>query len=1049
MWRYVMGFCFLLLGVGLFAQPAANLSQLNNELDALKEDADFSTFLKVSQRASALAKQIYGPRDSSYLRQQLREIEAYELNEEIDRALFELEKVLALLEKQYGSLNNLYLDMAQQLYFLCVTTGRLEQAQDLLQKWEPAVKALHGEESWPYGNYLDAQMTVWVYQGNFEEGAEVGRSYKALLERLDARKTDDYASIVNNLAYIYEAIGRTDEAEALYLEAKNIRLELYGAEHPSYGMLLSNLGLLHLRAGRYNQAQQYLVQSEQILRAAAPNSEQYLNTLHNLASLYHYRDSLERARGLYEKIIDLSRDLPLSVLVESDRLATEQNLAAVYIVMQEWQKAEAIFKEQVENASTVESRLLALQAWLKLDLRREDAAAEKRWRVLEKYLKRPKKWSRSTEVRTWRLGGEYYLSRNEYDKAADYLAKAIRIYLPELPDILDGGLSAYLQKLPPIALEDKWKVLRAYLQYYEQRYTDDKNRIWLERALALAEASLTNTRKRIGQITHPRDRLKILSDRRFFTAAALRSCWRLWQDFGEEAYMEKAFFLTEENKAQLIATALQSHQARIFGQLPDSLAQRELALQERQSQLTNALWQEQDRSKRADLYERLGTLDVQLQALYEEIAQDYPAYYRLRYAPVSFSVSDLQTALGEHDLLLSYFKDGEQLYSFELSQDGLRCRRQSILQADWAENYETYRNLLTDFEYLRTAGPEQMLPLADVGHWWYQRLLQPSLEQYKKAKHLIIVGDAELHYLPFETFTTQAIKGNEQEFADLPYLLKTHSSSYAYSVALWLEAARAPMPQEPQELLAIVPKFEGGETSTIKNLPPYLAELRRRLTDLPAAEAEVAGILEQVHGRALFGEAASEQKVKALVSDYGLLHFATHGILNETHPILSSLALSPNKDSLEDGFLQAYEIAQWDLKAELVVLSACETGFGRFEQGEGVMSLSRAFLQARVPALLVSLWKVNDQGTSILMRFFYEALSEGLDKAEALRQAKLRFLENAKGRNGHPAYWAPFVQLGNSRALALSRPRSFWSDWGWPLGGVLLLALGWGIWRLR
>lgn len=1017
----------------------ADLAALNTKLDRLKAQQEAKAFLGLSKRARALAEKIYGTEDSIYLRQWFREIEGYQSVGQSDLALSELEKAVALLDEQYGRKSVLYLDMAEMLYSLYVPRGDFKKAEQLLSDWEPVVRQLYGKKSWPYGNWLDAQMVVQAYQGNFEEALQPAELYKALLEHLDRKETEDYAFLVNNLGYLYEAVGKTDEAEALYLASKSLRVDLYGSAHPSYGVVLSNLGLLYLRTGRYEQANQYLSQSEQILSSAKPASEEHLTTLHNLASLYQYQDSLEQARRLYEKIIYLSEDIPLSSIPEADRKATAQNLAAVYIELQEWKKAEAIYAKQVETAATKESRLLALQGWLSLGLRQGDyESAAKRWAELQKLQRGKAQWAKNIGARTWRLAGEYYLADMEYDSAAHYFFKAMKQYLPELASSSSEQLPTFLKGQPPIASAEIWRLLRKYQDYYEQRYIAEQVPLCLERGLALAEASLENARKRIGQIVSPRDRLKLLGDQRFFTAAAVRNCWRLWEQSGEKKYLERAFFLTEQNKAQLIATALQSNQARVFGSLPDSLAQQERHLTEGQSQLTKALFEVQDSASRLALREQLAALDLELQALYQQVASNYPDYYRLRYAAASFSLADLQAALRQQDLLLSYFKDDEQLYVFEVNQEGLEARRQTIAASEWEEHYNTYRNMLSDFERAFTSKLEDMQALAAESHWWYQRLLAPTLKGYPTTEHLIIVGDAQLHHLPFEALTTEPLSGKERQFSELPYLLKTQSSSYSYSVALWLEAQRYSAPSGRQELLAIAPKHstvavEGG----LSALSPYLDSLRRSLVDLPAVEEEVKGLLEQVDGQALWGESASEQKLKSLAGDYGILHFATHGILNEQYPILSSLALTPTKDSLQDDFLQAYEIAQWDLNAELVVLSACETGYGRFEQGEGVMSLARAFLYARVPALLVSLWQVNDQSTAILMRFFYEALAEGLDKAAALREAKLRFLKNAKGRSGHPAYWAAFIQLGNSRAVELARPSSFWGSLALPiaLGG--------------
>jgi CHAT domain-containing protein len=157
--------------------------------------------------------------------------------------------------------------------------------------------------------------------------------------------------------------------------------------------------------------------------------------------------------------------------------------------------------------------------------------------------------------------------------------------------------------------------------------------------------------------------------------------------------------------------------------------------------------------------------------------------------------------------------------------------------------------------------------------------------------------------------------------------------------------------------------------------------------------------------------------------------------------MLSSLALTENLDSTQNNFLQAYEIASMELNANLIVLSACETGFGKFEQGEGIMSLARSFMYAGTPSLVVSLWSVNDQSTSIIMQDFYKNLIANMPKNEALRQAKLNYIQRATGVAAHPAFWSPFIQLGNEEAIVI-QTKSSSIYWFIGIGSILILFLG-------
>jgi CHAT domain-containing protein len=192
-----------------------------------------------------------------------------------------------------------------------------------------------------------------------------------------------------------------------------------------------------------------------------------------------------------------------------------------------------------------------------------------------------------------------------------------------------------------------------------------------------------------------------------------------------------------------------------------------------------------------------------------------------------------------------------------------------------------------------------------------------------------------------------------------------------------------------------------------------------RFDPLPEAEVEVKG-LGRLYGAArskiYIGAEAREDRAKTEAGDFQVLHFATHGVLNNAAPLYSHLVLAQG-DKGEDGLLEAWELMQLDLHADLAVLSACDTARGRFGAGEGVIGLSWALFVAGVPSTVVSQWKVESASTRELMLNFYRGLIATSStapvaptKAEALRQAALKVMKSPETR--HPFYWAGFVLVG-------------------------------------
>jgi len=296
------------------------------------------------------------------------------------------------------------------------------------------------------------------------------------------------------------------------------------------------------------------------------------------------------------------------------------------------------------------------------------------------------------------------------------------------------------------------------------------------------------------------------------------------------------------------------------------------------------------------------------------------------------------------------------------------------------------------------------------------------------VKELIIVPDDILFYLPFEmlVFDTTGVE-SPYDFENAKFLLEKFDVSYVSSASLLdpgLQTLRkpdkgilamgnpdfGPQPDEPEqgELLASKEPITGSRVIVESLLP------------LPNSETEVkaiGGVLRGLNNNILTGNRATEENFKSNAADYRILHLATHFLTNDTQPLYSKIALAQNGDGEEDGFLQTYEVFNMNLNADLVVLSACNTALGKLRKGEGVIGISRAFLFAGVPSMVVSLWNVDDKATAIIMRDFYKYMKAGFNKKHALRRAKVDYL---KASGAGPYYWAPFILIGDWQPLDLT-----------------------------
>jgi CHAT domain-containing protein len=290
----------------------------------------------------------------------------------------------------------------------------------------------------------------------------------------------------------------------------------------------------------------------------------------------------------------------------------------------------------------------------------------------------------------------------------------------------------------------------------------------------------------------------------------------------------------------------------------------------------------------------------------------------------------------------------------------------------------------------------------------YELLLKPAQAQLRGKTNLVIAPDDKLWDLPFQALLVGANR----------FLIEDAAIAYAPSLTVLREMTKRRKYQGAATasgaLLAIGNPLLGKETIE----KAALALRDEKLDPLPEAEMEVKALgrlYGNVHSKIYIGAEAREDRLKAEAAQARVLHFATHGILNNASPMYSHLALAQG-DKSEDGLLEAWELMQLDLKADLAVLSACETARGRFGAGEGVIGLSWALFVAGVPATVVSQWKVESASTRDLMVAFHRQLRTGAaqtTKAAALRQAALSVLK--KPATKHPFYWAGFVLVGDNR----------------------------------
>jgi CHAT domain-containing protein len=476
-----------------------------------------------------------------------------------------------------------------------------------------------------------------------------------------------------------------------------------------------------------------------------------------------------------------------------------------------------------------------------------------------------------------------------------------------------------------------------------------------------------------------------------------------------------AFTLVEQAKAMRLYESMRDARALRYSGLPEPVLAMEQQLKSKIQQTENSLAfrRGQGRNDLDSNIVQLNFAKVSLLARYDSLKQSLakqsPAYYQLKYGQGVLSAEEARRSLLSKDQsLLSYFVGDSSITIILLNQQHYIVQqiKKDFPLGTWINDF---KRAMTKEQRFQTQ------TYADLGYALHQKLIAP-LQAYL-TPDLLILPDGLLGYLPFEILLSQKpLQVNRVNTFD--YLLKKHTISYGFSASLLREMATPKHPKitPTNPLIAFAPFFE-GKADTVKWAELYEGE-RSGQTIFNALEhsgAEVLAAAQMMKGKAFLGADATKKQFLNQAPQAKILHLATHAIADDQSGDFSFLAFPLPGQPGQVDLLFARDLYSLELNTDLVVISACESGIGQLQTGEGLISLGRAFAYAGVHAMMNSLWRVPDEATKQLMIQFYKNLSKGMGKVDALRQAKLDFLKSSKNEFAHPYFWAGIVFNGQAR----------------------------------
>ncbi|MEM9920765.1 MAG: CHAT domain-containing tetratricopeptide repeat protein [Bacteroidota bacterium] len=833
-------------------------------------------------------------------------------------------------------------------------------------------------------------------------------------------------SALINLAIIQSDRGYFRQADQYYSECKKIWEAHYPSNHPRLAALYINYANTIRQAGDMYRALVYLLKAYDLSRAIFGQNHTYTQgACTNISAVYKQLGELDKALKFSKEAYQIAINKNMENFLEAIRI--KGSIAEILGLKGQTDEAIKVYKEAIQALQAQQFIValgeqynnLGLQYLQKGDTQNAIDQFQKSLESFEKVPADTEHLRVTTNVNLAQL----YTEKGDFQKANQFFQKA-------------ESLMKQRDAQSPIPLLTQLKFLEQKGQSLLMEYKATKDIDLLHQAEAIHQKAMDHYNSWQVQLEESESLAYSAKHSNKLFANALETNFLLFEKKQQASHFNQAFAYAELSKSQSLKRSLQINSAALKNSIPDSILAQEQRLKKDISELQLQIDQSIPIAKSSDEVRSLKTALFEkkqsFQKFLEEVAIDFPAYYQVRYQSKLPSASAVSDQLEDQTALIEFALFDNTLYTFLIFK-GENHLFQSKLSADFMADIRAFHQ--------RLSRPTKSFE--EIAHRLYQQLMASIIQQLPAdVQHLCIIPDGILSYIPFE-----ALLMEEPPIADghlqHAWLLRSYRISYAYTTDL-LHTAPHKSSAPRQAILGLAPSYENfllGRADSILQDP--LSQLvRSGQLPLPGARAELQAIENIWPTTSYYDTSATERQFKESAPEFQILHLSMHSLANTYNPLYSSLLFNRTADSIEDGRLYTTEIYNMRLSADLAVLSACNTGFGQLQAGEGVRSISRAFFNAGIASTVTSLWNVPDESTRQIMVRFYQKLREGLSKDEALRQSKLKYLQNIKApQQAHPFYWAGFVCNGEVSPLATNQRTTSWLYSLLAILGVLLLVL--------
>ncbi|WP_160114724.1 CHAT domain-containing protein [Aquimarina sp. AU474] len=847
---------------------------------------------------------------------------------------------------------------------------------------------------------------ILITLGNFDKAIYIIK--KALDFPTGSVSSQLRAELINNLGTAYLLKDDFNKAHEYYATAYQLKLE-NNADFYDLAITAFNLGVVNEALREYDNALEFYKKSaEYDLKNQGERVGFIADIYMAISGIYSKKNDIEKA----EEYIEKSLQKAISIFGEN-----HLNVANVY----SWYVRYLKLKNEHDKALLIDKKALdirersyGLYHWFpiqNLTSIAETYTVLKEYPMAQKYyeeaLRRTKKMnSKFQEAECYQGMGKMFVQMGEYQKAIDFFNKSYTNFSTHFNVNHPYIIEAEVLKANAFFLNKNYEEVNAITEQYLARnnkaiyrsptvivkmlhlinktaivkYNNTQVLQPLISAYENLDMIIENIQKINKEYSSDISRVNAAQKNTKYIDKSIEICYLLYEKTQERSYLEKAFRLSEFNRNRVLVAGIRDEQFKKMTGVPDSLLIKENFLKQKLSLIKEKIYQSSDSVNTDALMSLRLDYSSQLESLLQKFRKDHAKYYQLKYDENAISVLQLQNNYLDTDTsIIEYFFGEENIFVFEINKNSVDLKKIPIAK-QVNKLVKVYREQLIHQQELKKTAAQ---------------LFNILLKHVNIKNRLIIISDDVLNFLPFET-----LYNNDK------YLIENHTVNYIGAAALLPPLGVANSRRDTKiKWIGFAPEYEENNS-------------------LASNSNEILSISRMMKGKALLGDHASVKNFVSETQNASIIHVAAHADIHQNNMMYNKLVFSKNGIKNE---LTASEIYTLSLSSDLVVLSACNTGYGTLRKGEGVMSMARAFQYAGARSTVMSLWKVPDKETAVIMNDFYKNLKQYKPKDLALRNAKIEYLKNTKDNLlKHPYYWAGLVVSGNTEALHSNDSYRWW-----------------------